>query len=96
MDFVEKIDEIDRKILQIWEKHPTRMVIGGTEHFFEKAEAIKNFVEKELKNIDPLSITPLEALNILYKLKEEVKTEKEKARSEKKKNLLVKEKKKEL
>lgn len=38
--------EIDRKILQIWEKHPNRMVIGGTEHFFEKAEAIKNFVEK--------------------------------------------------
>lgn len=30
-------------------------------------------VEKELKSIDPLTITPLEALNILYKLKEEVK-----------------------
>ncbi len=30
-------------------------------------------VEEELKNIDPLTITPLEALNILYKLKEEVK-----------------------
>ena len=30
-------------------------------------------VEEELKNINPLEITPLEALNILYKLKEEVK-----------------------
>ena len=43
---LEKAFEIDRKILQIWEKHPNRMIIGGTEHFFEKAEAIKNFVEK--------------------------------------------------
>ena len=38
--------EIDRKILQIWEKHPNRLIVGGTEHFFEKAEIIKNFVEK--------------------------------------------------
>lgn len=30
-------------------------------------------VEEELKSIDPLQITPLEALNILYRLKEEVK-----------------------
>ena len=30
-------------------------------------------VEEELKKINPLEITPLEALNILYKLKEEVK-----------------------
>ncbi|MBR4592330.1 MAG: ATP-binding protein [Elusimicrobiaceae bacterium] len=41
--------EIDRKILKIWEKHPNRVVISGTEHFFEKAEAIKNFVEKIIK-----------------------------------------------
>ena len=32
-----------------------------------------SIVEEELKKIDPLQITPLEALNILYKLKEEVK-----------------------
>ena len=30
-------------------------------------------VEEELRNINPLEVTPLEALNILYKLKEEVK-----------------------
>ena len=41
--------EIDRKILKIWEKHPNRLVVGGTEHFFEKAEVIKNFVEKIIK-----------------------------------------------
>ena len=36
--------DIDRRILKIWEKHPRRKIIGGTEHFLEKAEAIKNFV----------------------------------------------------
>ncbi len=41
--------EIDRKILSIWEKHPRRKIIGGTEHFLEKAEAIKNFVEEIIK-----------------------------------------------
>lgn len=48
----ESLDEafaIDDRILKIWEKHPNRMIIGGTEHFFEKAELIKNFVEKLLK-----------------------------------------------
>lgn len=48
----ESLDEafaIDERILKIWEKHPNRMIIGGTEHFFEKAEAIKNFVEKIIK-----------------------------------------------
>ena len=33
----------------------------------------KSVVEEELKKIDVLSITPIEALNILSKLKEEVK-----------------------
>ena len=42
--------EIDRKILHIWEKHPHRVVVGGTEHFLEKAETIKNLVEKLLKD----------------------------------------------
>ena len=30
-------------------------------------------IEEEIKSINPLEITPLEALNILYKLKEETK-----------------------
>mgnify|MGYP000033229281 CR=1 FL=1 len=46
---LEKAFEIDRKILQIWDKHPRRLVVGGTEHFLEKAEVIKNFVEKIIK-----------------------------------------------
>ena len=46
---LDKAFEIDRKILKMWEKHPNRLVVGGTEHFFEKAEAIKNFVEKIIK-----------------------------------------------
>ena len=45
----ESLDEafaIDRKILKIWENHPNRLVVDGKEHFIEKAEIIKNFVEK--------------------------------------------------
>ena len=30
-------------------------------------------IEKYVKSINPLEITPLEALNILYKLKEKIK-----------------------
>ncbi len=33
----------------------------------------KSKIEEELENIDPMKITPLEALNILYRLKNEVK-----------------------
>ena len=40
--------EIDNKILKIWEKHPNRLVIAREKHYFEKAEIIKNFVEKML------------------------------------------------
>lgn len=46
---LEQAFEIDRKIMHIWEKHPNRLVIGGTERFLEKAEAIKNFVDKIIK-----------------------------------------------
>ena len=41
--------EIDDKILKIWENHPNRLIVPGKEHFIEKAEIIKNFVEKLLK-----------------------------------------------
>ena len=33
----------------------------------------KSKVEEEIEKIDPLEITPIEALNILYKLKQDVK-----------------------
>ncbi len=32
-----------------------------------------NIIEEEIKKIDPMNITPMEALNILYKLKEKIK-----------------------
>ena len=41
--------EIDEKILQIWATHPNRLIVEGKEHFFEKAEIIKNFVEKIIR-----------------------------------------------
>ena len=41
--------EIDRKILDIWQKHPNRLIVEGKEHFFEKAQIIKDFVEKLIK-----------------------------------------------
>ncbi len=40
--------EIDDKILKIWEKHPNRLVVPRSKHYFEKAEIIKNFVENLL------------------------------------------------
>jgi len=43
----------------------------------EKKENI-NVLEEKLKAIDPLQITPIEALNTLYELKEELKSSKEK------------------
>ena len=48
----ESLDEafkIDEKILKIWQGHPNRMIVEGKEHFFEKAEIIKDFVEKIIK-----------------------------------------------
>ena len=39
---------LDDKILQIWEKHPNRLVVPREKHYFEKAEIIKNFVENLL------------------------------------------------
>ena len=41
--------EIDEKIMQIWQNHPNRLVVEGKEHFLEKAEIIKDFVEKIIK-----------------------------------------------
>ncbi len=41
--------EIDDKILNIWAKHPNRLVVPREKHYFEKAEIIKNFVENLIK-----------------------------------------------
>ena len=41
--------KIDEKILKIWQSHPRRVIVEGKEHFFEKAEIIKDFVEKIIR-----------------------------------------------
>ncbi len=46
---LEEAFKIDDKIMQIWKNHPNRLIVEGKEHFFEKAEIIKNFVEKIIK-----------------------------------------------
>ena len=40
---------------------------------FDTIEPKVNVIEEKLKEINPLEITPLEALNILYDLKNEIK-----------------------
>ena len=40
---------------------------------FDSIEPQKSDIEEKIKNINPLEITPLEALNILYELKKELK-----------------------
>lgn len=45
---IEQAFDIDDKILKIWERHPNRLVIPRGKHYFEKAEVIKNFIEKLL------------------------------------------------
>lgn len=42
---LEEARQIDRKILKIWETHPNRLVIPSMNHYFQKAELIKDFVE---------------------------------------------------
>ena len=45
---LEQAMALDEKILSLWEKHPNRLVVPGKDHYFEKAEIIKNFVENLL------------------------------------------------
>ena len=42
----------------------------------DEEEEKESKVEEEIKKINPLEITPMEALNILYKLKKEIEAEK--------------------
>ena len=39
----------------------------------EKEEIKKNEIEEKIKNIKPLEMTPMEALNLLYELNKEAK-----------------------
>jgi DNA mismatch repair protein MutS len=68
----EQIIERADQILKIYENKEKNIDIKIQESFvFEKEE--KDEVKEYLKTINPLEITPLEALNILYDLKNKVK-----------------------
>ena len=61
-------------ILKVYEsnEHKRDIKIQESLPLDEIIDSSTSKVEEELKSIDPLQITPLEALNILYRLKEEV------------------------
>ena len=60
------------QILKIYEnKEKKRDVIVQESLIFEEPKK-ESEIENELKNIDVLNLTPLEAMNVLYKLKEKI------------------------
>jgi len=62
------------QILKIYENTEKRRDIKIQEALpLDEIMNTKSKVEEELEKINPLEVTPLEALNILYKLKEEIK-----------------------
>ncbi len=62
------------QILKIYENTERKRDIKIQEELpIEDLIPKKSIVEEEIEKINPLEITPMEALNILYKLKEEVK-----------------------
>ena len=70
-----------KEILDVYEKEGTKNKEFTQTSLFsldeEEVEAVdkSNVVEEMVKDIDPLNMTPLEALNFLYQLKEKVKEE---------------------
>ncbi len=68
-----------RDILNIYEsKNKKEETFTQTSLFLnlDEREETKNVIEERLEEIDPLKTTPIEALNILYELKEEYKKKK--------------------
>ncbi len=65
------------EILNIYEKKNVKKQVFTQTSLFEKdeneVEEKKNKIEEEFKKINPLEMTPMEALNFLYNLKKEVK-----------------------
>ena len=62
-----------REILDVYEnKEEKKTVFTQTSLFLDFDEKKESKIEKEIKNINPLEITPIEALNILDKLKKEI------------------------
>ena len=71
-----------KEILDVYEKDGTKKKeFTQTSLFTLDEEEVKeiaktNEIEEAVKEIDPLNMTPLEALNFLYSLKEKIKNEK--------------------
>ena len=62
------------QILKVYENKETKRDIKIQQALpLEELTINKNVLEEELEKINPLEITPIEALNILYKLKEQIK-----------------------
>ncbi len=68
------IDRAD-EILNLYEKKSVKKETFTQTSLFEyteKDEKEENLIEKKLKDINPLEMTPMEALNFLYNLKKEI------------------------
>ena len=62
-----------REILDVYEnKEEKKTVFTQTSLFLDFDEKKESKIEKQIKSINPLEITPIEALNILDKLKKEI------------------------
>ena len=68
-DLINRADEI----LKVYENKEVKRDIKIQEALPLDFGNNKSIVEEELKKIDILSVTPIDALNILYKLKEKIK-----------------------
>ena len=61
------------QILKVYESNEQKREIKIQQGFDFDEVNKESIIEKEIKELNPLEITPLEALNILYKLKEKIK-----------------------
>ena len=70
-----------REILNVYEnKEEKKTAFTQTSLFLDFERKEENLIEKKIKEINPLELTPIEALNVLDKLKKEI-DEKEKNQS---------------
>jgi DNA mismatch repair protein MutS len=70
-------DEVINKANEILNYYENKKPVKNEEKVqlslnFEEPEQKENKIEEKIKNIDPLNMTPIEAINLLYELKEQV------------------------
>ncbi len=71
-DLIERAKEI----LNVYEKtndQPSSLIQTSLAFDFDAKPTADSVIEEKIKNIQPLEMTPIEALNFLYELKEELK-----------------------